>query len=241
MVMSLCLKGIGENEQETSPLLTDKPEQYLVRCRRFLAFVLPQFFCCVCTLSPASVECKSIFVKKLWPSPVKISWLKFQLYFRFFWLRNLGNSSKNYLCNWSSKPKPYFISKMQPIWKSLCQDKLMISFFLLFGCCCRSFCVHNLLFCLCFGLCFWFGLFLGFFGWELGLGEAFLYVAWECLGNAWAPKFPSRIKVCFVLHCLISCWLVVVVVGFPCFCVFLIVFSMSSSSKFRNHIGETLV
>jgi len=34
-----------------------------------------------------------------------------------------------------------------------------------------------------------------FFGWELGLGAGFLYVAWECLGTAWAPNFPSQIKV----------------------------------------------
>ena len=63
------------------------------------------------------------------------------------------------------------------------------------------FCVHNLFFCLCFGLCFVFGLFFGFFAWELGLGEALLYVAWECLGTAWAPKLPNRVNVFFMHHC----------------------------------------
>ena len=58
--------------------------------------------------------------------------------------------------------------------------------------------MYNLLFCLCFGFCFWFRLFLGFCAWELGLGEAFFHVAWGRLGNAWAPKFPSLVNVCFV-------------------------------------------
>jgi hypothetical protein len=44
--------------------------------------------------------------------------------------------------------------------------------------------VHNLISALCFGLCFLFGLFSEFCGWELGLGEAFFNVSWECLGYA---------------------------------------------------------
>jgi hypothetical protein len=52
--------------------------------------------------------------------------------------------------------------------------------------------VHNLISALCFGLCFLFGLFSEFCGWELGLGEAFFHVAWECLGYAWAMlRLPS--------------------------------------------------
>jgi hypothetical protein len=50
-------------------------------------------------------------------------------------------------------------------------------------------------FCLCFGFGFLFGLFSGLIAWELGLGEAFFHVAWECLGYAWAPKFPSQVNV----------------------------------------------
>jgi hypothetical protein len=46
------------------------------------------------------------------------------------------------------------------------------------------------------------------------LGVGFLYAAWECLGYAWAPKFPSRVK--FAL-CSIACWVVVVGVGRPFF------------------------
>jgi hypothetical protein len=64
MMMSLCLTEIEGNEQEASPLLTDKPEHYFARCRRFLAFVLPQFFCYVCTLLPVLLTRKSVFVKK---------------------------------------------------------------------------------------------------------------------------------------------------------------------------------
>ena len=48
--------------------------------------------------------------------------------------------------------------------------------------------MHNLILCLCFV----FGLFLGFFGWELGLGEAFFHVAWDCLGTGWDPNLCCR-------------------------------------------------
>ena len=60
--------------------------------------------------------------------------------------------------------------------------------------------MHNLIFALCFGFCFLFGLFFAFFAWELGLGVGFLYAAWECLGYAWDPKFPSWVNVCFVQY-----------------------------------------
>ena len=58
------------------------------------------------------------------------------------------------------------------------------------------------IFCFVFLVGFWFGLFFGLFGWEFGLGEDFFHAAWECVGYAWAPQFPSRINVCYVRHCL---------------------------------------
>ncbi len=49
---------------------------------------------------------------------------------------------------------------------------------------------------LCLG-CF-LGFVLGSWAWEK-VFSMLLGLAWELLGN---PKFPSRIKVCFVWHCL---------------------------------------
>jgi hypothetical protein len=46
--------------------------------------------------------------------------------------------------------------------------------------------------------CFVFGLFFGFFAWELGLGIGFFHVALGRLRNVWALRFPSRVNVCFV-------------------------------------------